>query len=189
MGMTGFGLDLMLRALETVGIKAAPDVVVLAVYTDDFRRLLPYYSGVGYPIPKFRLEGSELITVSYPAPARWERLRIVQAVYQNYWRRVRNRYDLNRAILDRFRANADEHDFGPVVIFIPGRSDTDEDQERREWLRQWCARSDTPFLDLTEAIHGAGVENHLGTQNSGHAVVASVQSRVTWRRLSTPARS
>jgi len=48
MGMTGWGLDLMIRAIERFGKKADPDVVVLAVYTDDFRRLLPYYAGVGY---------------------------------------------------------------------------------------------------------------------------------------------
>jgi hypothetical protein len=41
MGMTGWGPDLMVRAIERYGGKIRPEVVVLAIYTDDFRRLVP----------------------------------------------------------------------------------------------------------------------------------------------------
>ena len=68
MGMTGWGLDLMIRAIEHHGRKADPDVVVLAVYTDDFRRLVPYYAGVGYAYPKFEFSESELTSVPFPIP-------------------------------------------------------------------------------------------------------------------------
>ena len=159
LGMTGWGVDLMLRALEHVGLDLEPDVVVLSVYTDDFRRLLPYYAGTGFPIPKFRLDDGALADEPYPHPARWERLRIVQAVHRARWRRHRNRFDLNGALFDRFAALAREHDFAPVVVFIPGKSDTPEDRQRRGFLSSWAARTRVPFLDLTDSIHGAGRDN------------------------------
>lgn len=55
MGMTGWGIDLMVRALEKTGVKIRPDVVVLGIYTDDFRRVHSYNSGKGYRLPKFDL--------------------------------------------------------------------------------------------------------------------------------------
>ncbi|MEQ1897985.1 MAG: hypothetical protein ABL971_11430 [Vicinamibacterales bacterium] len=146
MGMTGWGLDLMIRALEQYGKKADPDIVVLAVYTDDFRRLLPYYAGAGYGYAKFEISGSGLVTVPYPYPRFWERLRLVQFMYQTTWNRDRNRYDLNGALLDRYLKDADTIGFKPVVVFLPGRGDTGEDQQRRGFLREWAARHDVPTL-------------------------------------------
>ena len=177
LGMVGFGLDLMVRSIEHVGLKARPDMVVLAVYTDCFRRLLPYYSGMGYALPKFHLGDSGLVSTAYPHPSRWERMRIAQGFYQNYWSGRRNRYDLNEALLERFLELGREHDFGPVVVFIPGRDDTPEDRERREFLRDWAARTATPHLDLTDPIHGAGVdriyiENDYHWNERGHRSAA-----------------
>ena len=79
MGMTGFGLDLMVRSLERFVGEARPDVVVLCVYTDDFRRLLPYYSGVGFEYPKFELDDGVLRSVPHEYPGFLERTRLVQA--------------------------------------------------------------------------------------------------------------
>lgn len=165
--MTGWGLDLMSRAIEHHGRKVAPDVVVLTVYPDDFRRLLPYYAGVGFAYPKFDLVGAELVSVPFPSPKFWERLRLMQLVYQTGWQRARNRYDLNKALLDRYLLSAKAIGFKPVVAFFPGQGDTDEDRERRGFLAAWTAANGVPYADLTDAIHGAGVDK-VSIQDNWH---------------------
>jgi hypothetical protein len=158
MGMTGWGLDLMIRAIEHYHSKAAPDVVILAIYTDDFRRLLPYYAGVGFPYAKFDLDGGELKSVPFPFPRFWERPRLVQWLYQTRWQRARNRFDLNEALLDRYLKDAAAFGFKPVVAFFPGLGDTEEDRQRRGFLAGWTAAHGVPYADLTDALHGAGVD-------------------------------
>jgi hypothetical protein len=150
---------------------------VLAVYTDDFRRLLPYYAGVGLAYPKFELDGDRLVSVPFPYPRGWERLRLVQALYHRLWQRDRNRFALNGALLDRFLRNAEAQRFRPVVVFFPGLGDTDEDRARRGFLAGWAARHGVPFADLTDAIHGAGVASLYIDVNwhwnaEGHRVAA-----------------
>jgi hypothetical protein len=177
LGMPGWGLDLMIRALEHIGPKADPDIVVLAVYTDDFRRVLPHYAGLGYAYPKFELVRDELQTVPFRYPRAWERLRIVQAMSKLAWRRDANHYALNEALLDRFLANARVMQFRPLVAFLPGRTDTPVDQERRAFLHRWSVARGMPYLDLTDAIHGHGVENVYLRDNwhwnaAGHQVAA-----------------
>ena len=85
-------------------------------------------------------------------------MRVVQAAEQTYWRFARNRFELNGALLDRLRA-----DIKPptrlAVVFVPGRADTSEDQARRSFLRDWCQRNTTPYLDLTETMTAAGVDS------------------------------
>lgn len=177
MGMTGWGLDLMVRAIEQYGAKAKPDVLILAVYTDDFRRLLPYYAGAGYAYPKFELRGSELVTTPFPYPRFWERLRLVQLLYQAKWRLNRDRYDLNEALLNRYLKDSEGMGSKPVVAFFPGTDDNKEDQERRAFLRNWTTRNNVPYVDLTEPIHSAGVQKVYITDNwhwnpSGHRIAA-----------------
>ena len=170
LGMPGWGLDLMVRALERYGSKADPDVVVLAVYTNDLRRLVPEYAGAGFAYPKFELVGSELHTIPYQYPALWERSRIVQGLKRAYWagscdvgvgrfHRDRNRYDISDALLNRYLSKTkDGLGADPVVMFIPGRAPPCEDQKRREFLRSWAFQRGVPYLDLTQVIHGAGVD-------------------------------
>lgn len=182
LGMTGWGLDLMVRAYEHISKRVTPDVVVLAFYTDDFRRLRPMYSGMGYPFPKFELVDGALMTVPFPDPLpAWRRLRVVQAVEQTYWRFARNRFALNGALLDRLRA-----DLKPTtrlaVVFVPGRADTPEDQTRRTFLREWSLRTATPFLDLTETMTAAGVDSlHIRDNyhwnDRGHEVAGTAIQR------------
>jgi hypothetical protein len=176
LGMTGWGLDLMVRAFERVSRHVRPDVLLVAFYTDDFRRLQPYYAGMGYPFPKFELAQGRLITVPFPDVPWWKRVRLVQAVEQSLWRLGRNRFRLNEALLDRLRA-ASQEGFTLAVAFLPGRLDVAEDQMRRTWLREWCERTRTPFVDLTEPIHSAGSNGvHLRGNphwnEKGHRVAA-----------------
>jgi hypothetical protein len=181
MGMSGWGLDLMVRAFERISQRVRPKVIVLGFYTDDFRRLLPYYSGQGFAIPKFQLTGDGLVSVPYPPLPYWRRLRTVQAIEQSYWRFRRNRFDLNEALLERLR-----HDCEPntllTVAFLPGRGDTEEDRLRRSWLRAWCERTHTPFLDLTDVIQHVGLELTYITDNPhwnarGHRVAGEAIHR------------
>jgi hypothetical protein len=185
MGMTGWGLDLMIRALEHLGRKADPDVVVLLVYTDDFRRLHPYYAGVGYASPKFELVGTHLTSHPYVYPKWWERLRIVQAVYQTGWQRDRDQLELNAALLARFDTLAKTMGFTPVIVYVPGTMETDGDRARRAFLTKWVVGQHIRFLDLTPAIYGAGVANTFIKDNwhwspLGHRIAA----QELWRVLS-----
>jgi hypothetical protein len=159
LGMSGWGLDLMVRAFEKVSRRVMPDVTVLAFYTDDFRRLRPRYTGMGYALPRFELANGSLVDLPPPGPLpAWRRLRVVQAVEQTYWRFARNQYALNGALLDRLKGKAEGRS-RLLVVFVPGRADTDEDQRRRGFLNEWCQRNTIPYLDLTETMKAAGVES------------------------------
>lgn len=177
LGMIGFGPDLMLRALETVGLDPPPAAVLFAVFTDDFRRVVPPYSGAGFPIPRYRLEAGRLVSVPYPVLPAWERLRLVQGLLYLYWRYTPATFALNGAILDRFLERARQDHFAPAILFLPGPQDRRDDRRRRAWLAAYAARTGTPFLDLTDAVHAAGVERSYIPNDShwspdGHAVVA-----------------
>jgi hypothetical protein len=179
LGMGGWGIDLMVRALETFAAKAQPDAVVLAVYTDDFRRVDPRYAGQGYLLPKFRLRDGALVSEPFPEPSWWQRLRLGEA-----WRRVttrgdRNRYELNEALVNRFDSLTKAHGAKPAILFLPGRGDTEEDRTRRRTLAGWASRLRIPFRDLTDPIHGAGVEqtyiaDDFHWNEKGHRIAGEV---------------
>lgn len=184
LGMTGWGIDLMVRALETFGPKAKPDVVVLSVYTDDFRRVLPLYAGNGFKIPKYELVDGRLVSVPYDFPSGWRRLHLAHAAYEIYWNRIadRNRYPLNEALLDHFALLTKQLDAKPMVIFLPGRGDTQEDRKRRAFLTGWAAAREIPYLDLTEVIHGFGVEKTYIKDNwhwneTGHRIAGKTLAK------------
>ena len=101
----------------------------------------------------------------------------MQALYHAYWEHSGAERALNRALLDRFRLDGRRYGFRPVVMFIPGRSDTPHDRERRLWLRQYCDGNGVPYLDLTDALHAAGVEQVYARNNphwneAGHRLAA-----------------
>ncbi|HSG09911.1 MAG TPA: SGNH/GDSL hydrolase family protein [Longimicrobiales bacterium] len=177
LGMPGWGLDLMVRALEHYGPVIRPNVVVLCFYTDDFRRLHPYYAGAGFYYSKFELVDGRLQLKPRTAPGFFESTRLWQAWMKRYWASRANRYPLNEALLDRFLAQSVELGFAPVTVFLPGRGDNDQDKERRGFLRAWSEENSVPFLDLTEPIHSAGVENAYIQKNwhwneLGHRIAA-----------------
>ncbi len=186
LGMVGYGTDLMLRALEAVGLEPAPDVVVLAVFTDDLRRVAAPYAGVGFPIPRFALEGGDLRTVPYPTPRLWERSLVFQWARYAYWRYTEATFPLNAAILDRFLALARERGFAPVVLFLPGPREHRDDRMRRDFLAAWAARRGVVFLDLTAALRaGGGDELYIPGDShwspAGHRVVAQELERLIAR--------
>ncbi len=176
LGMTGWGIDLMVRGLERYGPKAKPAVVVLAVYTDDFRRLDPFYAGVGFPFTKFALQDGALVDVAYPRRTLLDRLRIVELARLTVAKRDRNFFALNEALIDRFQAIARRLHAAPVILFLPGRSDTEGDRERRSRLAGWAGARGIPFRDLTTLIHEPGPDQTFLTDNwhmseRGHRIV------------------
>jgi hypothetical protein len=178
-GMTGWGPDLMLRALEAVDAEADPDIVLLCLYTHDFRRVHPLYAGLGFEVPRYELRDGRLVTIPYPPPTVWQKLRLLWAISPARRSWDSGMWDLHRAILDRFRELAAERDFRLGLLFLPGRSDTPADIERREWLAGYAEEADTWFLDLTgpvlerprDEFFIAGGNPHWNP--AGHAVVAA----------------
>jgi hypothetical protein len=174
-GMTGWGVDLMVRAFEKISRLVKPDLVVLGFYTDDFHRSSAYFAGQGYALPKFVLVGDQLEDRPYPAVPVWRRIRILQGIDQITSRLSRNRYDLNLALLNRLRRN--QYGVPIAVVFLPGRGDTPEDKERRHFLADWCAGASVPFLDLTNVIHQAGdvafIPNNAHWSERGHLVAGT----------------
>ena len=79
LGMVAYGPDLMLRALETVGVALKPDVVLFAIFSHDFYRVMPEAFGIGFPLPRYVLEAGRLVTVPYPERPAWMRTGLVQA--------------------------------------------------------------------------------------------------------------
>ena len=161
LGMVGYGPDLMVRALEHVGLDPVPEVVVLVQFTDDFRRVVPPYSGAGFPLPRYVLDGDRLVTVPYPGPHLWDHLRLLQGMRYLRWRYTGATFELNAAILDHFVSLGRTHGFSPAVTFAPGPRDNWDDRRRREWLRTWAARSATPFIDLTDALGDGAARYYL----------------------------
>ncbi len=178
LGMIGYGPDLMLRALEEIGLDPPPAAVVFAIYTDDLRRVVPSYSGVGFPIPRYALDDGRLVTVPYRSLRLWERSRFVQGLLYLWWRYTPATFGLNAAILDRFHALATTHGFRPGLVFLPAARDRWDDRERRGWLARYAADHGVPFLDLTDALARAGGERLYIAHDShwspeGHRAVAA----------------
>ena len=167
LGMIGYGPDLMLRAFEAVGRGMAPDAVIVAIYTDDVRRVSRYYSGVGFPIPRFVLRDGHLATIEYPEPHLWERTRFFQGALYLYWRYTPATFRLNEAILDRFVELSRQVPFALGIVFLPGRKDNRDDRRRREWLGEYALGCHVPYLDLTTAVQHGGSER-LYIPNDSH---------------------
>ena len=179
MGMPGWGIDSMIRALEHVLPRLKPDSVIMAVYCDDFRRVHPYYAGMGYATNKYELLDGELVSRPFPVTSGIENLRLWQAGYRlatnNFL--VNDRFDLNGALLDRFIALSEKYGFDPVILFLPGKTDTPIHKRERAFLNSWTAERSVPYLDLTPIIHGAGVSNTYIRDNwhwnpQGHRIAA-----------------
>ena len=177
LGMTAYGPDLMLRALEHVGVALRPDVVVFALFSHAFYRVMPEVTGVGFPLPRFELRNGVLTTVPYPARPAWMRLMLVQGGRYLYWRYAGASVPLNIAILDRLRALGAGHGFVPALVFVPARQERRDDRRRRDWLEAYAERHGVPFADLGPALRAAGGERlyipHDAHWNAdGHGVVA-----------------
>ncbi len=184
MGMTGFGPDLMIMALESLLSKAEPDLVVLALAFDDFRRVRDRYAGMGFPSPRFELRGRRLTRVPFPAPKPWERSHLVHGLLMALEEApVREPLDagewrINRAILDRFRELSREHRFQPVLVYLAGPWTGQLHRRRAAFVREYGEEHGIPTLDVSEAIHSADPDGVYLPKNShysagGHAIVAS----------------
>jgi len=193
MGMPGWGLDLMVRALEALGKKAQPNVIVFAVYTESLARLSPEWLGQGpRPFRKFKLVDGKLVDIAPFAPSFWRQFHLAQLGRTVHERiggsRARNQYPLNEALLNRFYDLTRKLNATPVVVFLPGTHDTAQGRERRAFLRGWAEAHGVVYGDMTQVIHGAGVKktyigdnthwNEYGHEVAGRALHELLTARV-----------
>jgi hypothetical protein len=141
------------------------------------RRVSRYYSGVGFPIPRFVLEDGRLETIAYPEPHLWERTRFFQGILYLYWRYTPATFRLNEAILDRFAELSREVRFKLGIVFLPDRQDDGDDRRRRQWLGEYARARRVPYADLTATIQDGGGEklylpNDSHWNADGHGLVA-----------------
>ena len=154
--MTGWGVDMMVRAVETFEAKAQPDVVVMAVYSGDFRRVRRDYQGNGYGLPKFALQQGELVERPPLVFSGWRRSRLGYLAYNTWARRDPNYFPLHAALLERFARYGEARGFQPAVMFVPGERAGEEEQ--RDFLAAAAKANGMPYLDLTEPIHEVGAD-------------------------------
>jgi hypothetical protein len=187
LGLPGFGLDTMLRALEAVGLRARPNVIVVCIYTDDFRRVRPHFAGVGFKIPRFRLKAGQLESVPYPRRRIWDGLHVVELFRGVAWKLSGAEADLNTAILDRILELADEIRARPVLVFLPAQHDMPADQARRQWLRDFAQQRQVAYLDLTDPIarfgQSAFIAENPHYNPTGHRIVAEALEGVIEQQL------
>ena len=178
LGMTGFGLDNMLRAFEEVGRHAQPDAIVVCIYTDDLRRVNPHYAGVGFEIPRFTLRDGQLTTVPYPRHQIWDQLHTVQLARRLYRKLTRADEQLNTALLERLLELARQQGARLGLAFLPAEKDLPVDVARRGWLSQFARDHDCPYVDLTDAIQREGkqvfIERNWHYNPRGHQITADV---------------
>lgn len=184
LGMTGWGPDLMLLALEALVERTSPDVVVFTLFYDDFRRVRPRYAGMGYPNPRLELRDGRLVRVPFPKPKPWERSHLYHGVLRALWGPNRPfsgptpaEWELNERILDRFRELASLHGFSPVLVYLTGPWTGAAQRRRSSWVREYGEAHGVPWLDLTEPIQSAGDSVYLPENRhyspAGHRIVAT----------------
>jgi hypothetical protein len=184
LGMTGWGPDLMLMALEAVVERASPDVVIFTLFFDDFRRVRPRYAGMGFPTPRFELREGRLARVPYPRPKPWERWHLYHGVLRAlsgpngpYSAPTAAEWELNERILDRFRELGREQGFSPVLLYLAGPWKGAAQDRRSSWVREYGEEHDVPWLDLSGPIQAAGEDSVYLPENrhygpAGHRIVA-----------------
>jgi hypothetical protein len=152
LGMTGFGLDNMLRVFEHVVRPTPADGILVCVYTDDLRRVRPHYAGAGFELERYRLQGDELISVEYPPRHFWDGLHTAELVRRVHWRLTDMEHRLNGAIFARICQLTDHAGARLALVFLPAEQDLPNDRSRRTWLQSLATEHGRPFLDLTEPI-------------------------------------
>jgi len=179
-GMVGYGPDLMLRAYEQLHDRLAADIVLTVLFSHDLYRVMPENTGVGFPLPRFRLTGAgALETVPYPERPVWSRLFVVQGARYVYWRYTDVASPLDRAILDRLVALVRAGGAEPGFVFAPAVNRRFDDDRRRAWLRDYARERAVPFIDLTEPLEDRGgsrlyLPHDAHWNPEGHRVVAEV---------------
>ena len=161
-GIAGFGVGHMIRALDAFAEKARPDVVVLGIYVDDFRRENPLFAGIGFPIAKFVLDDGRLVDQPFRNVTGLRRSRIIHGIERTWVERDPLFLDVHVALLGRFLELAERDGYVAVVLYLPGRDPSARvDRAVTEFLRTQTAQLGLAYLDLTDVIHAAGPSRYI----------------------------
>lgn len=198
-GIPGWGPDLMLLALEAILPLAQPDVVVVALFFDDFRRVRPRFAGLGYAIPRFELVDGRLVAMEFPKPKLWERSHLYNALHLTLSGETdlrssltTNDWKLNEAIQDSLVTLVEAHGATPVYAYLSGHWTAGAQQRRRDWVKRIAEKLNVPHVDLTGPIQSADPEivylpdnGHYGP--AGHRILAdSLHTFLIGRVVITP---
>ena len=157
LGMAGFGVDQMWRALEVAGVEERPKVVVASFVLDDLDRSLTAYRFLDgwIPKPSFTVEGGRLVERGPEHAAgrlaRWfERSTRLGELWRRASARLElktghgRRWNLNRRLFEAMRDTCRRHGAELVVVFLPSK----HDWEPIPMLSEAFAELEVLFLDL-----------------------------------------
>ena len=181
-GMPGFGLDQVWQTLRHHVLPRRPDLVIVGIVRDDFRRsLFVSVTREGIEKPAFTLEDGRLRRLTpedrLPAPLEWlERHTHLWTAWHKVWIRAGYRYrvgrwwTLNAAILDAIRADCAAAEVPVLFVRLPAWDDEVFDSLGR-YMRETGAHYVDPF-DTPLPGEGALFTRDRHVDARGHRWVA-----------------
>jgi hypothetical protein len=167
LGVHGYGIDQQLLYLRKLGLRFAPDLVILALYDEDLDRALLSFRE--YAKPRFVLDGKQLVLTNTPVPSPEEigpldvrlpasyLLRTLCNVWDELAQHTifggapstRERWRLGRAILETLRGEAETHGARFLLVHVPNRA-WGPASVTEQLVAVWAAESGADFLSLRE---------------------------------------
>jgi hypothetical protein len=165
LGVHGYGTDQQLLRLRELGLRFAPDVVILGFYEENlWRNVLSFRD---YAKPRFRLGQEELVLDNQPVPppeailADDQRLprSFLLVLVRRFVRRARwqlgigtersEEWRITRAILELTKREVEAHGARFLLLYVP-TPDIDEPGNAEALLQAWAEQSETAFVNLRE---------------------------------------
>lgn len=181
LAVSGYGSDQALLRLEQIGLRYAPDVVVLGIFTEDLdRNTFRFHT---YAKPYFTLERDELQLCGTPIPseaevcAEWDAaerpasfaLAMARKSWEHVWKRTRfaSKWRLSEKILERCARVTNESGGRLVLLHFPVEGQFETSDVAELHLRHWAEANSVPFVAAREAFLTAPIERR-GQIYDGH---------------------
>jgi len=171
LGVPGYGLDQQCLRLEELGMRLAPDLVLVGLFGPDLDRNELRFRDA--PKPRFVLDGDGLRLDNVPVPT-LEQLRTTfsrKRVGSYAWTMLRKiaaagggtgadapKWELARRILDRMRAAAERGGSRFAVAYFPAKT-TSFDREPDDYEKtvvSWAGANDVALVNVRETFFGLG---------------------------------